>query len=333
MPEATSPLRLHVAVQSSSPIRAAFTEAAVRDAAARRPGVLEGVELGFSDTGPALEEALRGADILHLTGQAELAGLQARAPRLRWLHYTSAGVEWLLNTGLPQGVTLTNVSGTHGPKTAEFALLCVLMLNNNLPALLTAQRESRWDPRPSGTVAGRTALVLGLGGLGGATAEALSRHGITVLGVSRSGRPHPACAETHRIEALQSLLPRADYVIIALPMTPETRNIIGAAELDLLPPHAGVVNIGRGPQLDHDALVERLRDGRLAGAVLDALPQEPLPPESPLWTTPNLVVTPHCGLYDPTAYGSRALDGFFANLERFKARQELQQVVDPARGY
>ncbi|KAA2214199.1 D-2-hydroxyacid dehydrogenase [Teichococcus oryzae] len=333
MSRAASPLRIEVAVNAASSLRTAFTRDAVLDAATRRPGVLEGVELGFCDTGPALEQALPGADILVLVGQAPLGALRQRAPRLRWLHYTSAGVEWLLQEGLPSDLLLTNASGTHAPKTAEFALLCVLMLGNNMPALFTAQREARWDPRPAPTVAGRTALVLGLGGLGGAAAEALSGAGLTVIGVSRSARPHPAVAESHPIAALPTLLPRADFLVITLPLTPDTHNIIGARELDLLPPGAGVVNIGRGPLLDHDALAARLSDGRLGGAVLDALPQEPLPAESPLWRTPNLIITPHCGLYDPAAYGRRCLDGFFANLERFKAGLEMRQVVDPARGY
>jgi phosphoglycerate dehydrogenase-like enzyme len=327
--------RLHVqlAVSAGSALRNAFTREAVLEAADGHPGVLDGVSLGFSDTGPALEAALPGADILVLTGQAGLADLALRAPRLRWLHHTSAGVEWLLRENLPPELLLTNASGTHSPKTAEFALLCALMLSNNMPALFTAQRAHRWDPRPSPTVVGRTALVLGLGGLGGAAAAALEAAGLTVIGVSRSGRPHPAVAESHPIAELPALLPRADILLITLPLTAETRNLIGARELDLMPRGSGVVNIGRGPLLDHDALAARLRDGRLGGAVLDALPDEPLPGGSPLWDVPNLIITPHCGLYDPTAYARRCLDGFFANLRRFKAGAPLQQLVDPARGY
>jgi phosphoglycerate dehydrogenase-like enzyme len=103
--------------------------------------------------------------------------------------------------------------------------------------------------------------------------------------------------------------------------------------LDLLPPQAGVVNIGRGEILDADALAAKLRDGSLGGAVLDTLPQEPLPAESRLWDTPNLIITPHCGLYDPTAYAERCLRAFFANLSRFRGGEALHQVVCLDRGY
>lgn len=325
-------LRIQVAVNPASPVQSAFTAQAVRAAAARHPGALEEVELRFSDTGAALEEALPETEILLLAGQMRLEGLRERAPRLQWLHYTSAGVEWLLKAGLPPGLLLTNASGTHAPKTAEFALLSVLMLNNRIPRFTTAQRERRWAPEPSSTVAGKTALVLGMGGLGAAAAGALRGAGLRVLGVSRSGRPHPA-AEVHPIAALHSLLPQAAFLLVTLPLTPETEGIIGRRELDLLPPGAGVVNIGRGPLLDHTALAAKLRDGSLSGAVLDTVPEEPLPGDSPLWSVPNLVLTPHCGVFDPEAYGERCLDGFFRNLRRFRRGEAMEQVVEAERGY
>jgi len=325
-------LRIQVAVHPASPVGGAFTEAAVRAAAARHPGALEGTELRFSDTGAALEAALPESDILLLAGQMPLEGLRERAPRLRWLHYTSAGVEWLLKAGLPPGLLLTNASGTHAPKTAEFALLSVLMLNNRIPRFTTAQREARWAPEPNSTVAGKTALVLGMGGLGAAAAGALRGAGLRVLGLSRSGRPHPA-AEMHPIAALHALLPEAEFLLVTLPLTPETEGIIGPRELELLPAGAGVVNIGRGPLLDHAALVSKLRDGSLSGAVLDTVPEEPLPADSPLWSAPYIILTPHCGLYDPVSYGTRCLDGFFGNLLRFRRGEAMERVVEPGRGY
>lgn len=321
------PMRLHVQVNPASALAAAFTEARIR-------GGLPGqVTMRFGQTPEALEEGLAEAEALLLVGSAPLHDLPRRAPHLRWISYTSAGVEWLLQAGLPPGVTLTNASGTHIPKAAEFALLSVLMLNNQMPFFATAQRAHRWAPKPAGTVAGQTALILGMGALGGAAAQALSRQGLRVIGNSHSGRPHPDVTLMTQGDGFRAYLPETDYLVITLPLTPATHGLVGAAELDLLPRHAGVVNLGRGEILDADALAERLRDGRLAGAVLDALPQEPLPPDSPLWDTPNLVITPHCGLYDPEAYAPRCLDAFFANLARFQAGEPLQQVVDPARGY
>lgn len=322
--------RLHVQVNPASMLAGEITEERVRAGAA---AFGDGLALSFGTTPDALEAALAEAEVLLLTGKAPLENLGRRAPQLRWLSYTSAGVEWLIDTDFPPQLQLTNASGTHEPKAAEFTLTAVLMLNNFLPQLLTAARERRWAPRSGGTVAGKTALILGMGALGGGAAVALQRQGLRVIGNSHGGRPHPAVAVMTRGDGFRAYLPEADFLVIALPLTAATRDLIGRAELDLLPRHAGVVNIGRGEILDHAALAAKLAEGSLGGAVLDALPQEPLPPDSPLWDTPNLVITPHCGLYDPTAYGPRCLEGFFANLRRFQAGEPLEHRVFPDRGY
>ncbi|MGK7869726.1 NAD(P)-dependent oxidoreductase [Falsiroseomonas sp. E2-1-a20] len=322
------PTRLHVQVNPASSLAEAFTEARLRAALPEAEAALS-----FGTTPDALEAGLAEAEVLLLAGHAPLHDLPRRAPRLRWIGYTSAGVEWLLKPALPPQVALTNASGTHIPKAAEYALLAVLMLNNQIPFFATAARTGRWAPKPAGTVAGRTALILGMGALGGAAAGALTRQGMHVIGNSHSGRPHPDVALMTRGDGFRAHLPETDVLVIALPLTPATEGLVGAAELDLLPRHAGVVNIGRGEILDAEALADRLDDGRLAGAVLDALPVEPLPPDHRLWTTPNLFVTPHCGLYDPAEYAPRCLEAFRANLLRFRAGEPLHQLVDPGRGY
>lgn len=321
-------IRLHAQVNPASPLAGSFTEAWLR---ARLTG--PGTDFSFGGTAEELEDGLAAAQVLLLVGQAPLHDLPRRAPHLCWISYTSAGVEWLLKAGLPPKVALTNASGTHIPKAAEFALLSVLMLNNHLPFFGTAQRAHRWAPKPAGTVAGKTVLILGMGALGGAAASVLARQGMRVVGNSHSGRPHPDAAVMTRGDEFRAWLPKADFLIITLPLTPATMGLVGQAELDLLPPHAGVVNLGRGEILDAEALAAKLRDGSLAGAVLDALPQEPLPPGSPLWDTPNLIITPHCGLYDPQDYAPRCLEAFIANLARFHAGEPLHQLVGRDRGY
>jgi phosphoglycerate dehydrogenase-like enzyme len=296
-------------------------------------GDIAGVTLEVSLSDAALEAALPGAEVLLLCGVASLHDLARRAPHLRWLSVSSAGVEWVLKAGLPEGVALTNASGTHEPKAGEYALTAVLMLNLFMPHFMAAQRERRWSPRSGPTLAGKTALILGMGALGGASAVALKQRDMRVIGASRGGRAHPAADVAVAGEAFRDYLPEADFLLITLPSTPATRGLIGARELDLLPAHAGVVNMGRGDLLDHEALLARLEAGTLGGAVLDALPVEPLPADSPIWSARNLIVTPHCGLYDPRDYGLRALDLFAANLRRWQAGEPLRQVVDPARGY
>jgi phosphoglycerate dehydrogenase-like enzyme len=322
------PTRIHLQVNPASSLAEAFTEARLRAALPEAEAAPS-----FGMTEPALEAGLATAEVLLLAGHAPLHDLAARAPRLRWISYTSAGIEWLLKVGLPPQVVLTNASGTHIPKAAEYALLSVLMLNNQIPFFATEARAGRWTPKAAGTVAGKTVLILGMGALGGAAATALARQGLRVIGNSHSGRPHPDVAVMTRGAAFRDHLPEADFLLIALPLTPATEGLVGAAELDLLPRHAGVVNIGRGEILDAEALADRLRDGCLAGAVLDALPVEPLPPDHRLWTTPGLFVTPHCGLYDPAEYAPRCLEAFRANLARFRAGERLHQLVDLGRGY
>jgi phosphoglycerate dehydrogenase-like enzyme len=324
-------LRIHAQVNPASPQAAEFDAARWGRLLAEMAG--PGVVATHATDPAAFDAALAEAEVLFLCGPAALHDLPRRAPRLRWISYSSAGVEWLLKAGLPPGVTLTNASGTHVPKAAEYSLAAVLMLNNFIPALVTAQRAHRWAPRSGGTVAGKRVLILGMGALGGAAADALAAQGMVVLGNSQSGRPHPSVMEMTRGEGFRAQLPRAEFLLIALPLTPATHGLIGRAELDLLPPQAGVVNIGRGEILDADALAAKLRDGSLGGAVLDTLPQEPLPAESRLWDTPNLIITPHCGLYDPTAYAERCLRAFFANLSRFRGGEALHQVVCLDRGY
>lgn len=330
-----APLRdvhVHVQIDPTSMQADTITPERVRAAAAAAPD-REGVALSFGATAEELDAALPRAEVLLLCGRADLGDLARRAPRLRWISYTSAGVEWLTRLALPPGLVLTNASGTHEPKAAEYALMAVLMLNNHMPHLIAAARERRWSPRSGATVAGKTALILGTGAVGAAAAGALRGQGMRIVGNSRSGRPHPAFDVVTQGDGFQARLPEADVLLIALPLTPGTRGLVGRAELDLLPRHAGVVNIGRGEILDHDALAAKLEEGSLAGAVLDALPQEPLPPDSPLWATRNLVITPHCGLYDPDGYGLRCIAGFFANLRRWRAGEALEHVVVPERGY
>lgn len=325
------PTRVHVQVNDGALTAAEFFEDRVRAMAAEAVG--DGIALSYGTTPRDFEAALPEAEVMLLNGRQDISDLPRRGPHLRWLGLTSAGVEWVLEAGLPPGVTLTNASGTHIPKAAEFALTAVLMLNNLLPRMMTAQRAHRWQPVSAGTVQGKTALVLGMGALGGAAADALARQGMRVIGNSHGGRPHPAVAVMTQGDGFRAHLAETDFLVIALPLTPATHGLVDRGVLDRLPAHAGVVNIGRGEILDVVALAAKLTDGTLGGAVLDTVPQEPLPADSPLWDTPNLVITPHSGLYDPTAYGTRCLRLFSDNLVRFRAGEPLHQVVDRARGY
>jgi phosphoglycerate dehydrogenase-like enzyme len=175
--------------------------------------------------------------------------------------------------------------------------------------------------------------VLGAGAIGTEVARLSRALGVRVLGISRSGKANPAFHACFASQQLHDILPQADFLLILLPLTQETEGLIGRREFDLLPAHAGVINLGRGAVIDNDALADKLRKGELSGAVLDVYPEEPLPRSSPLWCTPNLIMSPHCAIDDAEHYAKRALEVFLANLCRYLNGETLINLVDKVLGY
>ena len=259
--------------------------------------------------------------------------LRERAPRLKWIQTPGAGVDALMPLDwLPEGVALTNNSGSHGAKAEDSCAMALLMLHARMPQILANQRNRVWQYLLTHPIAGRTAVVIGFGDLGAAAGRAARKLGMTVIAVTRSGktaRPADAAYPSSRID---QALPKADFVIVASPLTPLTHGLLNASRLDLLKPGAALINIGRSPIVDYEALRGKLERGELSGAVLDVFDQEPLPAESPLWTTPNLVVMPHITCDGP-GYIDNLLDRWFGNFERFLAGKPLKNRVDPRRGY
>ena len=211
--------------------------------------------------------------------------------------------------------------------------MAVLMLHNHLPAIIENQQRARWESLYSTPIGGRTLLVIGAGSIGTAVARRCRALGMHVIGVTRHGRPLDAVDEVHGTARLDALLPRADYVLVAVPLTPETRNLLDARRQALMKRGAGLVNVGRGATVDYDALAANLRSGHLGGAVLDVFDPEPLPSESPLWGMPNLVVTPHVSADDGDSYIALTLELVFRNLERLLESKPLLNQVRPELGY
>jgi phosphoglycerate dehydrogenase-like enzyme len=260
--------------------------------------------------------------------------LASAAPRLRWIHIIGAGIEPLLPLDwLPDRVALTNNSGIHVEKIREAATMALLMLNARIPAIVTNQRKAHWDAIFTPRIADKTLLVIGVGDMGAAAAGAAKALGLRVLGVRRSGAPHPDVERMLPIDALDMVLPEADFVVLATPLTPETRNLLDRRRIGLMKPGAGLFNIGRAGSVDHDALVEALRSGALSGAILDVHDPEPLPASSPLWHADNLVLTPHVTSDDLDEYLPKTFDLVFANAARLIHGETLINLVDPARGY
>jgi phosphoglycerate dehydrogenase-like enzyme len=330
MPPRDRRIRLHIQNDPLSP-NDAVTPPRFAAGARRVPELRRRLRVTFGVDPPALEEGLREAEIL-MAAHVEGRELGTRAPRLRWIQSTSAGVEKLVPL-LPSDVVLTNASGVHIPKGGEYAMTALLMLNHGVPHFVTRQRERRWDPIFMTPIAGRTVVIVGVGQIGGEVARLARRFGLRVLGVRRSGRPHRWVHRMFTTKNLRAALRQADFVVVTTPLTPETRGLIGMKELDCLPRGAGLVNLGRGTVVDYDALSAKLWARDLSGAVLDVFHQEPLPPESPLWSTPNVIVSPHCAVDDGRAYVSRCLDIFFDNLRRYLGGRPLRNVVDRELGY
>jgi glyoxylate/hydroxypyruvate reductase len=213
------------------------------------------------------------------------------------------------------------------------ATLALLMAQAQFPALLQAQREARWDQRLTPRAAKTRVLIAGLGTIGGAAARAATALGMQVTGLRRTRAPH---SDTHRLiqrHDLAAALADTDILFAALPATDETRGLFGEGLLACLPVTATVISLGRAACLDLEALTAALDRGRLAGAIIDGFPQEPLPPTSNLWTTRNLVVLPHIAGGDATAFTDASLDILFDNLGRLARGDRLRNVIEPGLGY
>ena len=279
------------------------------------------------------EESMRTAEVL-LTWNLPTVNLAEVAPKLKWIHCIGAGVEHLCPMDwLPAGVTLTNNKGAHADKAGEYALMAVLMLHNKMPAILTHQRRAEWNSLFSTPIAGKTVGIVGVGSIGGGAARQLAKMPLHIIGVSRHGKPHEHVDEMVSMDKLDEVLPRMDYIFVSLPSTPDTIGLFNRERLQSLKAGAGIINVGRGATMDYSALAELLESGHLSGAVLDVFEEEPLPAQSPLWSAPNLVVTPHVSADDGDNYVPITLELFFNNMKRYIAGEVLQNVVRPELGY
>jgi phosphoglycerate dehydrogenase-like enzyme len=217
--------------------------------------------------------------------------------------------------------------------TAEYVLGLILALAKDFPRIWEHQQHHEWRPHQSGTITGRTALVWGTGPIGRAIARLLRAVGMRVCGAGRTARSDdPDFGTVHGADTLRPALAEADYVVLAAPLTPDTRGMVDAPVLAAMKPGARLINVGRGALVDEKALVDHLAAGRLAGAALDVFDQEPLPAESPLWDMPGVIVSPHMA---GETMGEREalIELFLDNLTRRAEGLPLRNVVDKRRGY
>src|SRR5882724_10443304 len=320
--------RVHLHVENLRELGPVFEATKERVAAAlKRHPALDGrlrVSIGYD--GDIITRELPTADVV-FAWNFDRSNLAERAPRLKWVHAHGAGVNHLMPlTWLPKGAVLTNSRGVHAERASEYAIMAVLMLNNRLPEMVTNQRQARWQQLFNSAVVGKTLLIVGVGHVGGSVASWAKRFGMRVIGIRRTGRAHRSVDAMHRPEDLPRLLPEADFVLIAAPHTDATHHLIGASEIALLKRGAGLVNYSRANLVDYEALRGRLERGEVS-AVLDVFSPEPLPSDSPLWQTPNLIITPHSSSDDTERYTPRTLDLVMRNIERFLAGKTLMNRV------
>jgi phosphoglycerate dehydrogenase-like enzyme len=271
-------------------------EADAADFAARVRADLPGIDLfATNDRTVALERAA-AADALighHFQFDDDLVG---RATRLRWIQSLTTGTDAILKLKtLRPEVTVTSTRGMHGPQMSELVFLQMLALTRDFPRMQRNQAEGRWERWPQPLLWGKTVVIVGVGAIAEALAPRCKAFGMTVHGVSGSARVPDGFDSVFRRDQLAQAAAQADYLVLIVPLSAETENLIDAKVLAAMKPGAYLINVARGGVLDEDALLAALRDKRLAGAALDVFRQQPLPAEHPLWHEPGVIVTPLIG--------------------------------------
>lgn len=287
-------------------------------------------------TADGLAASLPGADALVLWDffSGALQEAWPAADRLRWVHVAAAGVDTLLFDALRESqVVVTNAHGVFDEPIAEYVLTAVLAHDKGWNEHKALQAERRWLHRETHLTRGHRCLVVGTGGIGRATARLLRAVGCEVRGAGRRAvTDDPDFGEVVATDRLADEVGWADHVVLVAPLTPHTEGMVDAEVLAGMRHTAHLINVGRGPLVDEDALVEALRAGQIAGATLDVFRTEPLPEDSPLWGLPSVTITAHLS-GDVVGWRDSLADQVETNLRRFVAGEELVNVVDKALGY
>lgn len=277
-----------------------------------------------------------------------------QVPALRWIQFHFAGIDRYVSEPLLQkdGLLVTTLSGAAAAQIAEYVLTMLLALGHKIPALAASQKKAEWpkdrfERFEPFELRGKTIGILGYGSIGRQVARLLQPFGVTILaskrdamhpqdaGYTPDGQGDPAGDLVQRLypaQAIRTMLKECHFVVVTSPLTPETRGMLNNAALNALKPGAFLVDVSRGGIVEHAALLEALKSGKLAGAALDVFPEEPLPASSPLWQMPNVILTPHISGGSPH-YNERAIHLFSENLHRYLGGLPLYNLFDPQRGY
>lgn len=256
--------------------------------------------------------ALPGAEVLIALAPRLTPAVMAAATDVKWIQALTTGVDNI--AGYP-GIALTNCHGIHGPQMSELAVMVMLASLRNFPRMLVNQRMAVWDRWPQPLLSGRTACIVGVGAISEHLAQVLRVLGMKVTGVT-SRRDVDGFDHLYTRMNIQNAVASADFVVVLSPYTPANRNIVDANVIGAMPATAHLINLSRGGCVDEAAVIRALIDGRIAGAALDVFDQEPLPTNSPLWSVPNLIITPHLGGFSDV-YHEQALPILQRNLQLY----------------
>jgi phosphoglycerate dehydrogenase-like enzyme len=296
-------------------------------------GTVIGVGAGpeaFATSAPEADAILNWAH-----SNRTLRAIFSRCVRVRWVHTRAAGIDSLLFPELVESpVTLTNGRAVYSSSLGEFALAAILYFAKDLRRMIRSQLAGKWEPFDVEEIAGKTVCIVGYGDIGRAVASRALAMGMRVIAVKRAPQaPRDEYAE--RIlgpEGRIELISLADYVVVAAPLTPETRGMVAGREMAAMKPGAVLINIGRGPVVEEAALIHALGEGRIKGAALDVFETEPLPAGHPFYGMENMLLSPHCA--DHTAdWETNAMQFFIEQFGRFRKGEPLRNVVEKRRGY
>ena len=300
-----------------------------------RFGRIAGMDLDLIESVDSLVAAIPEAQALvvsQTTYDARVADvLREHGTRLRFIQLMNAGYDGPLKHGVPPGVVVAKAGDAWSPALAEHAMTLMLALIRCVPQILENQARHGWDRKFTARIDGidgMTMAIIGYGSIGREVAIRARSFGMHVIGVSRNATPKPFADEVQPISALHDVLARADVIVLTAPLTAQTRHMIDAKALSVCKPNAILVNVARGGLIDQAALGDALKSGAIAAAGLDVTDPEPLPPDHPLWASPNLIISPHVAGSSGARGRERLADFVAENLARFVAGEAVTHIVE-----
>jgi phosphoglycerate dehydrogenase-like enzyme len=298
----------------------------------------DGVTVRIGKTADVLGDEVADARVLfNWTGsKPDVLRVMQRAPKLEWIHAMYAGLDRSLFPELVESpIPLTNGSGVFSQSLGEFVILGVLYFAKDVPRRMQAKADHRWDVFDNVEIRKQTIGIVAHGDIGRAVSSRAKALGMRVLATRRNPSPRAGDEHVDRVYAasdLHAMLPQCDYVAVTAPLTPETTGLIGVREFELMKPSAVILNVGRGPVINESAMIEALKTKRIRGAALDVFDVEPLPPDNPLWSLDNVLITAHCADH-VEGWVESAVVFFIEQFARWRKGEPLRNLVDKRAGY